>query len=139
MNALNTLAHVLAASLDTYDRPPCTYPDLGPLWLSEDREVGKVRAVSPQVSNLDTSPERMTDPMTTNPNPLPTPTSLKAMTGPETAGGHDRPIEPPATPGPHGGSLPHAARCPRPAPVLRLSWRGEPEAWCSACGRYAPA
>ena len=36
MNALDTLAHVLAASLDSNDRPPCTYPDTGPLWLSED-------------------------------------------------------------------------------------------------------
>ena len=33
----------------------------------------------------------------------------------------------------------HSARCRRPAPVLRLSWRGEPERFCPACGRAAPA
>ena len=64
---------------------------------------------------------------------------VKAMGDPETAGGHDRPIEPPATPQTHGGSLPHAARCKRPAPTLRLSWRGTPEIHCPSCGRYAPA
>lgn len=31
--------------------------------------------------------------------------------------------------------IPHAARCRRPAPVLRLSWRGTPELWCGGCGR----
>lgn len=36
-------------------------------------------------------------------------------------------------------TIPHAARCSRPTPTLRLSWQGEPEVWCSACGRYAPA
>ena len=50
-----------------------------------------------------------------------------------------QPIEPPTTPQTHGGSLPHAARCKRPAPVLRLSWRGTPEIHCPSCGRYAPA
>lgn len=38
----------------------------------------------------------------------------------------------------HDG-IKHAARCPRPAPLLRLSWRGLPETWCASCGRYAPA
>lgn len=31
--------------------------------------------------------------------------------------------------------IPHAARCKRPAPVLRLSWRRTPELWCGGCGR----
>lgn len=31
--------------------------------------------------------------------------------------------------------IPHAARCRRPAPVLRLSWRRTPELWCPGCGR----
>lgn len=33
----------------------------------------------------------------------------------------------------------HSTRCRRPAPLLRLSWRGTPEAWCPSCGRTAPA
>lgn len=36
-------------------------------------------------------------------------------------------------------TIPHAARCTRPTPVLRLSWAGTPETWCPSCGRYAPA
>lgn len=32
-------------------------------------------------------------------------------------------------------SIPHAAACKRPAPTLRRSWRGEPEAHCAGCGR----
>jgi hypothetical protein len=35
--------------------------------------------------------------------------------------------------------LAHPPTCRRPAPVLRLSWAGRPEAWCPGCGRYAPA
>lgn len=35
-------------------------------------------------------------------------------------------------------TIPHAAACKRPAPVLRLSWRGTPEQWCGGCGRTAP-
>ena len=31
--------------------------------------------------------------------------------------------------------IPHAAGCKRPAPVLRLSWKQEREAWCDGCGR----
>ena len=31
--------------------------------------------------------------------------------------------------------IPHAAGCRRPAPVLRLSWKQEREAWCPGCGR----
>lgn len=34
-------------------------------------------------------------------------------------------------------TIPHAAKCGRPAPVPRLSWRGTPEWWCPCCGRYA--
>lgn len=36
-------------------------------------------------------------------------------------------------------TIPHAARCTRPAPLLRLSWAGAPEAWCPSCGRATPA
>lgn len=36
-------------------------------------------------------------------------------------------------------TIPHSSACRRPAPVLRQSWRGLPEAWCPSCGRYAPA
>jgi hypothetical protein len=35
--------------------------------------------------------------------------------------------------------IPHAARCSRPSPMLRTSWRGEPEAWCPSCGRAGVA
>ena len=35
-------------------------------------------------------------------------------------------------------TIPHAADCKRPAPTLRLSWRGTPELHCPACGRTAP-
>jgi len=38
----------------------------------------------------------------------------------------------------HDG-IQHAAHCSKPKPLLRLSWRGTPETWCAACGRYAPA
>lgn len=38
MNPLEDLAHVLAAALEAGERPPCTYPDKAPLWLSESRE-----------------------------------------------------------------------------------------------------
>lgn len=33
----------------------------------------------------------------------------------------------------------HHERCSRPAPLLRRSWDGKPEWWCSACGRFAAA
>lgn len=33
--------------------------------------------------------------------------------------------------------IPHAARCARPVPALRLSWKGTPELWCGGCGRTA--
>lgn len=33
--------------------------------------------------------------------------------------------------------IPHASRCTRPTPVLRLSWAGRPQVFCGACGRYA--
>lgn len=33
----------------------------------------------------------------------------------------------------------HAKTCKRPAPLLRLSWRGTPELWCPSCGRTCPA
>lgn len=35
--------------------------------------------------------------------------------------------------------LEHSPRCPKPAPVLRLSWQQEPEIFCSDCGRATPA
>lgn len=35
--------------------------------------------------------------------------------------------------------IPHAARCPRPAPLLRLSWDRHPQLFCTACGRACPA
>ena len=38
---------------------------------------------------------------------------------------------------PQAQLIAHAARCKRPAPVLRLSWRQQPELWCPACGRAA--
>lgn len=31
--------------------------------------------------------------------------------------------------------IPHGNRCSRPAPVLRVSWQGTPELFCSGCGR----
>lgn len=31
----------------------------------------------------------------------------------------------------------HARRCPRPKPVTRRAWTGEPELFCHACGRSA--
>lgn len=36
---------------------------------------------------------------------------------------------------PTAPSIPHSAACRRPAPTLRRSWRGEPEAHCPGCGR----
>ena len=38
---------------------------------------------------------------------------------------------------PTSTGIPHAAGCKRPAPVLRLSWKQEREAWCPGCGRAA--
>jgi len=38
VNPLEDLARVLSAALEADERPPCTYPDTGPLWLSESRE-----------------------------------------------------------------------------------------------------
>lgn len=35
--------------------------------------------------------------------------------------------------------IPHGRSCKRPAPVLRQSWKQEPEIWCPGCGRTAPA
>jgi len=36
--------------------------------------------------------------------------------------------------------LEHAPRCQRRrAPILRASWRGNPEVWCPECGRHTPA
>ena len=29
----------------------------------------------------------------------------------------------------------HTARCKRPVPILRLSWRQQPELFCPGCGR----
>lgn len=34
--------------------------------------------------------------------------------------------------------LKHATTCPHPAPVLRLSWQGQPEIFCPGCGHAAP-
>ena len=38
VNPLEDLARVLSAALESDERPPCTYPDTGALWLSESRE-----------------------------------------------------------------------------------------------------
>ena len=38
MSALEDLARVLSAALEADERPPCCWPDMAPLWLSEDRE-----------------------------------------------------------------------------------------------------
>lgn len=38
----------------------------------------------------------------------------------------------------HAALIDHGPACTRPAPALRLSWLNQPEAFCAACGRYAP-
>lgn len=38
MNPLEDLARVLSAALEADERPPCCWPDVGPLWLSDSRE-----------------------------------------------------------------------------------------------------
>ena len=54
-------------------------------------------------------------------------------------GGHHHPGVVSASLSPEAPLIPHASRCKRPAPVLRLSWAGTPEAFCPGCGRYTPA
>ena len=39
---------------------------------------------------------------------------------------------------PTSTGIPHAAGCKRPAPVLRLSWKQEREAWCRRAASLDP-
>lgn len=40
---------------------------------------------------------------------------------------------------PNTSRIPHYRTCNRPKPVLRLSWKQEPEQFCPGCGRSALA